>query len=143
MKPDKLTDFGLLLMRLILATILLYNGSQKLFGAFGGMGYEATLSFFRSKVGAPEWLGWMAIISEFFGGIGIALGLLTRLAAFGASCTMVVAIYSSRAEFKSTEFPGATLGLALGLLFIGAGAFSLDKALFGKAKGKKAAKPGQ
>jgi putative oxidoreductase len=80
---------------------------------------------------------------EFFGGIAILLGLLTRLAALGVGATMVVAILTVHLKngfFAPTgvEFPLALLASAIALIITGAGAFSLD-AVIGKRLGARTA----
>ncbi|HZH97558.1 MAG TPA: DoxX family protein, partial [Fimbriimonadaceae bacterium] len=93
---------------------------------------------FQSKRSIPPLFGYLAVIAEFFGGLGVALGLLTRVAAFGIACTMAVAAYvhiSSGDPFKNFELPLVLFGMAVALMFIGAGRMSLDKVFFGK-KGK-------
>jgi putative oxidoreductase len=85
---------------------------------------------------APSVLGPFVAFVEFFGGIAILLGLLTRLAALGIGATMVVAILTVHLKngfFAPTgiEFPLSLLGSAIALVIAGAGDFSLD-ALIGK-----------
>ena len=82
-------------VRLGLGTIFIAHGAQKLFGWFGGYGLEATGQWMDSIGLAPGY--WMALAAgsaEFFGGLLIVLGLLTRAAALSAVATMIVAIVS-------------------------------------------------
>src|SRR5438309_1676351 len=74
MKPNKLSDIGVLILRVVLAVVILYYGSQKMLGAFGGPGISGTLSSFKKGSGFPEWLTMLAIISEFCGGIAVLFG---------------------------------------------------------------------
>jgi len=136
MNRSKLSDFGLLLLRMFLCAILVYYGSQKMLGLFGGEGWNATLASFQEHFNFPQWLTMLAIISEFAGSIAVLFGLLTRLAAFGIACTMATAAYSTFApthDYRSAHLPLALCGMALALIFTGAGQFSLDGLL---AKGK-------
>jgi putative oxidoreductase len=87
------TDSGAvgLILRLTLAVVFFPHGAQKVFGWFGGQGLKNTLQFFTSA-GIPTGLALLAIAAEFLGSIGLAVGLLTRVAAFGIACVMLVAI---------------------------------------------------
>jgi putative oxidoreductase len=75
-------DVVLLLLRLVLATVLIAHGSQKLFGAFGGGGLSGTATAFAAG-GLTPGLAFavLAGLAEFAGGIGVGVGLLTPLAA--------------------------------------------------------------
>lgn len=137
MARDKLADFGLLLLRIVLFSVLIFYGSQKMLGVFGGEGIAGTLTTFQRQNGFPQWLTMLAIVSEFCGSVAILFGLLTRLAAFGIACTMATAAYENyqRANiYKDAHLPLALLGMALALIFTGAGQFSLDWAV---ARGRK------
>lgn len=136
MDSPKVRDLGLLLIRLALAMVMMYHGSQKLFGLFGGSGLTATLSGFESGLGIPPWLGMLAVIGEFFGGLGIAVGLLTRIAAFGVAFTMGVAAWTHLSKgdpWNKAEFPLMLALVAVGILLTGAGSYGLDGKL-GRAK---------
>ena len=58
---------------------------------WGGRGFSATMSGFE-HLGIPAVFEFLAIAAEFFGGLGLMLGLLGRVAAFGIACVTVVAI---------------------------------------------------
>ena len=78
-------------LRLILGIIFLAHGSQKVLGWFGGSGYSATMGMLEGR-GIPALFAFLAIMAEFAGGIGLIIGFLSRVAAFGILCNMVVAI---------------------------------------------------
>lgn len=140
MNKSTLADFGLLLLRIGLAVVITWYGAWHLFGSFDGPGVAKTLSGFHEKHGFPTWLGWLAIISEFFGGIAVGLGLLTRLAAFGITCTMAVAAFTnfqSGGFDQKTHLPFALMWMALALLFMGAGPYSVEGYLAGRRPGRK------
>lgn len=82
----------------------------------------------------PGLFGWAAGLSEFAGGILIALGLLTRPAAFFALCTMLVAVTLRHAgdPFGDRELPLLFASVFLFLVLAGAGRFSLDAAIRGR-----------
>lgn len=133
--------WGLVFLRLGLATIFIAHGGQKLFGLFGGAGLAATLQGFQDNLGIPAPLTFLAIIAEFFGGLGILAGFLTRLAALGISCVMIVAmvkVHGPNGFFldwycsgggHGIEFNLALLAMALTLLFSGPGQASVDRYL--------------
>ena len=80
-----------LLLRITLAIVIFPHGAQKALGWFGGHGFKGTMKYFTST-GIPATFASLAIAAEFLGPLGLAVGLLTRIAAFGIACVMVVAI---------------------------------------------------
>ena len=147
-KDDKLRDIGLLVLRVGLGSVLFYYGLQKGFGAFGGSGFQRTLEHFHTMVGAPTWLGALAIVSELGGSIAVILGLFTRVAAFGMMSTMAVAAYSGATRLgvmnglwngdptspPPVMYPMALMFMALALVLTGAGSLSLDAKVFKRSK---------
>src|ERR1051326_4961250 len=84
-------DWASLVLRLVLALVIFPHGAQKVLGWFGGYGFTATLNAFTQFMHIPRPLALAAIASEFLGSIALALGLFTRLSAFGIGVTMTVA----------------------------------------------------
>ena len=126
--PDIRTDLGLTALRLATGAIFAMHGGQKLFvygfggaaGAFGGM-----------HIPAPGITGPLTGLVEFFGGLALIAGLLTRLAGVGLAITMLGAIalvHLANGFFAPNgfEYPLALLGANVALAFAGAGRFSLD-----------------
>lgn len=122
-----------LALRLGAGVIFVAHGAQKLFGAFGGYGLEGTGQWMASVGLEPGW--WMALLAgsaEFFGGLALILGLLTRPAAVVLAFTMLVAIFAvhfSNGLFLSNngyEFGLALLVIAVSLAFSGGGRWSVD-----------------
>lgn len=145
------SDAGLapLALRVPVGIIFMAHGAQKLFGWFGGYGLEGTGGWMESIGLAPGFL--MALLAgsaEFFGGLFILLGLLTRPAAIALSFTMVVAIFSvhfANGLFMSNngyEFGLALLAASVSLAFSGAGKIALDNALFTALNGQTGAQAG-
>ncbi len=132
-----LAPFAEPLVRATIGLFLVPHGAQKLFGWFGGYGVEATGQFFATKLGLPASLALVAGLIEFFGGIALALGLLTRLAAALVAGMMAVAVVTVHlgAGFFWTdggyEYPMMWSLIALAFLLRGGGRYSLD-ALFGR-----------
>lgn len=124
-----------LVLRLALGTVFFAHGAQKLFGWWGGPGFANTAKFFESQLGlAPGHLhAALAGGGEFFGGILIILGLLTRFAAAQAAAIMAVAIWTvHRSAFfapEGMEYPLTLLLIAVALVLTGGGALSVDARL--------------
>jgi putative oxidoreductase len=142
--------------RLILGVVFFAHGAQKALGWFGGGGFSATMSGFEHNFPAP--LAFLAIMAEFLGGIGLLLGLLGRVAAFGITCNMLVAIATVHAKNgffmnwgghqkgEGFEFHLIVLALTIGIMIGGSGAWSVDQAWYRAiARGKQpelVARPG-
>jgi putative oxidoreductase len=123
-------DDGLLtFLRVMLFVVFIPHGLQKTIGAMG---------MFTSQ-GVPSFLGFLAIAAEFAGAIALLFGVLTRVAAFGLACNMVVAITTT--HFKNGffmnwmgnqagegyEYHLIALTILLAAKVRGGGAFSLDR----------------
>lgn len=126
-------SIGALPLRLTAGIIFMAHGAQKLFGWFGGYGLEGTGQWMASIGLTPGYLMALAAGSaEFFGGLFILIGLLTRFSAVALAFTMVVAIFSvhiGNGLFMSNngyEFSLALLGISLALAIKGAGKYGID-----------------
>jgi putative oxidoreductase len=125
-------DLMLLLIRIICGYAFILVGWGKIQNPVGWMGENS---------GFPGIFQALAAISEFVGGIALVLGFLTRLAAFGLVCTMVVAVYMHKVVMgdpfvsltggSSYQLAVLYLLLVLLLLVAGPGRFSVDRLLFG------------
>jgi len=121
--------------------VFFYHGSEKMLGWFGGAGFAATMRGFENFMHIPAPLAVLAIFAEFFGGIGLIVGLLSRIAAFGITVNMLVAIFvlngaygfsinwTGRQKGEGDEFHLLVIAIPLAIIGKGAGAFSLDRAL--------------
>ena len=125
-----------LALRVPVGIIFAAHGAQKLFGWFGGYGLEGTGGWMDSIGLSPGIvMAFLAGSAEFFGGIALILGLLTRPAALALSVAMLVAIFSvhiSNGLFMANngyEFGLALLAASVSLLFSGAGKASVDSML--------------
>ncbi len=125
--------FASLILRVPVGLILAAHGAQKLFGWFGGYGLEGTGQWMASIGLEPGYL--MALLAgsaEFFGGLALVLGLLTRPAALVSALTMLVAIFAvhfSNGLFMSNngyEYALNLFAVTVALTFQGGGRFSLD-----------------
>jgi putative oxidoreductase len=120
-------------LRLIAGIIFTAHGAQKLFAWFGGYGLEATGQWMESIGITPGYLmALMAGSAEFFGGLLLIVGLLTRPTSFVLAITMAVAIVTVHLEhglFMSNngyEFALILLATSISLMVSGAGKLSLD-----------------
>lgn len=125
-----------LALRIAAGVIFAAHGAQKLFGWFGGYGLEGTGQWMASIGLEPGYFMALAAGSaEFFGGLLLIAGLLTRPAAVVLAITMVVAIVTVHLQnglFMSNngyEFGLSLLAISISLAVSGAGRFALDNAL--------------
>ena len=129
------------ILRVVLGVVFFAHGAQKMLGWFGGFGFAGTMNFFTGMMHIPAPLAFLAIAAEFFGGLGLILGLLTRIAAFGIGVNMLVAITTVHRAFgffmnwtgtqkgEGFEFHLLVLAIVAFLVIHGAGAFSVDRVL--------------
>ena len=129
------------ILRMALGLVFFAHGAQKLLGWFGGFGFASTMGYFTGTMHIPVPLAFLAIAAEFFGGLGLILGFLTRIAAFGIAVNMLVAIATVHGAFgffmnwsgtqkgEGFEYHLLVLAITAFLMIRGAGAFSADRAL--------------
>jgi putative oxidoreductase len=134
-------DLTLTLMRLALGVVFFAHGAQKTLGWFGGNGFKATMSAFTSQMGIPAPIAFLVIAAEFFGGLGLTVGLLGRVAALGVLCVMIGAVWMAHLhngffmnwygnqKGEGVEYHLLAIALALAIAIGGSGAFSLDRLL--------------
>jgi putative oxidoreductase len=139
-------DSTLTLMRLVLGVVFFLHGSQKMLGSFGGFGFSGTMQAFTRMMHIPAPFAFLAICAEFFGGLGLILGLLARVAAFGIAVNMIVAVlmvhlpngpfmnWYGNQKGEGFEYHLLALALAIPIMIRGAGAFSVDGLLASKGQ---------
>lgn len=119
-------------LRMMIGVVFFVHGSQKLFGAFGGGGIAATIAMVSGLGFTPGWLwGWLLAGTEFFGGVLLLLGLLTRYAALALCIPMAVAVFkvlwpSGFFAPKGFEYPLTLLLGLISLLVSGPGGMTLQ-----------------
>jgi putative oxidoreductase len=127
---------GLLILRLVIGLTVAAHGAQKLFGWWGGPGMTGwTQVVERLRIRPSQPWAWVAALSEFGGGLLLALGLLSplgSLAIVGAMLVAIATVHLSKGFWVSKggyEFNLAIIGSAVALAFTGPGPYSLDNAL--------------
>ena len=139
---DTDNDIATTVLRLVLGVIFFAHGAQKALGWFGGYGFTGTMGFFTGAMRIPALFAFLAIVAEFFGGLGLIFGLLTRVASFGILANMVVAVTMVHRHFgffmnwtgaqkgEGYEYHFLVLAITAFLMIHGAGAASVDRRLF-------------
>jgi putative oxidoreductase len=127
-----------LVLRVMLGLVFFPHGAQKVLGWFGGHGLSGTLDFFTQTMGVPLILALLVIAAEFLGALGLIVGLLTRVAAFGIGCVMLGAIamvhwqhgffmnWGGTQAGEGFEYHLLALAISVALMISGGGRFSLD-----------------
>ena len=127
-------------LRLALGVMILPHGLQKTLGWFGGYGFKGTMGYLTGTVGAPWIFALLAILAESVGGLMLLAGAGTRVAALSVGAVMVVAAsqhwsngffmnWFGNQQGEGVEFFLLAVGIAVALLILGGGKFSVD-ALF-------------
>jgi putative oxidoreductase len=128
-------------LRLVLGVVFFAHGAQKLLGWFGGPGFSGTMGLFTGYLHIPAPFALLAIAAEFLGGLGLILGFLTRIAAFGIAVNMLVAVAMVHRSFgffmnwagtqkgEGFEYHLLVLAITAYLMIRGAGAFSVDRVI--------------
>jgi putative oxidoreductase len=137
-------DFTLTVARVVLAVIFFAHGSQKAFGWFGGPGFDNAIAIFQNTMGIPAPLTAFVMFTELAGSIGLALGLLSRVAALGLIGLMAVAPFANglypqffmnwtgKSPHEGYEYHLLAIALSLAVLVRGGGALSVDAAITGR-----------
>jgi len=134
------TDTGAVgpVLRILLGIVVFAHGAQKLPGWFGGGGYDATMGFFTSAMGLPAFVAFLVIVGEFFGGLGLVTGFLTRFCAASFAVIMVGAVWlvhwsngffmnwTGSQAGEGFEYHILALAICAALMITGGGKWSLD-----------------
>jgi putative oxidoreductase len=140
-------NIGYLFARIALGIVILPHGLQKTVGMFGGHGFSGTVEAFVG-MGMPAVVVYLIIAGESLGAVGLILGFLSRLAAFGIGLIMAGAIFMVHFQNgffmnwfgkqeegiclgQGFEYHILAIGLALVVLIKGAGKWSIDHAIAG------------
>ena len=133
-------DVSFTILRFILGVVFFAHGAQKMLGWFGGYGFHGTMGFL-THIGLPVPVAFLIICTEFFAGLGLIFGLMTRIASLGVAGLMIGAIFmvhlqngffmnwAGNQRGEGIEYHLLALAMAAALLLRGAGAWSLDRTL--------------
>lgn len=134
-------NWSALVARLALALVVFPHGAQKLFGWFGGNGFQGTMGFMTTQGGLPWIVALFVILIESIAALMVLFGFATRIAAlgiFGLFAIIALQYHSSNGFFmnwmgnqkgEGIEYFIILLGLALSLIITGGGKASADGAL--------------
>jgi putative oxidoreductase len=134
--------------RLVLGLVMLPHGLQKLFGMFGGPGWNGSIGFLTGMLHVPYPFAVLAILAETVGALALILGFLGRVGAFGVAVNMLVATFLVHApngffmnwggnqKGEGFEYHILAIGLALIVMIAGSGAASVDLALTRRGPGR-------
>ena len=129
-----------LVLRLALGIVMFPHGAQKLLGWFGGRGFFGTIDLFH-ELGFPAIVAVLVTIGEFFGGLGLLVGFLSRVAAGGIGIIMLGAVltvnwhngffmnWAGKPVREGFEFHILAIGLAVAIIILGGGKWSIDRTL--------------
>jgi putative oxidoreductase len=134
-------DVAPLVMRIMLGIVFFPHGAQKVLGWFGGHGLDGTLNYFTQTMGIPLALAVLVIAAEFLGALGLIVGFLTRVAAFGVASVMTGAIFMVHFKYgffmnwagkqagEGFEYHLLAIALAVAVMITGGGNASVDSFL--------------
>lgn len=134
-------DKILTVLRLALAIVVFPHGAQKVVGWFGGFGFAGTYGFLTQQMHIPAALALLVFAAEFLAPIGLFVGFLSRVAAFGIAVDLLVALlmvhlpngffmnWSGQQKGEGIEFFILAIGIAIAIMIGGSGAWSIDRTL--------------
>lgn len=134
-------DASLTILRLVLGIVFFAHGAQKTLGWFGGYGFSGTMHFFTGMMHIPAFFAFLAVAAEFLGGLGLIIGFLSRIAAFGIMTNMIVAValvhrhvgffmnWTGAQKGEGYEYHLLAIAICITVLVRGAGALSVDRGL--------------
>ena len=134
-----------LVQRVALALLMLPHGLQKVFGLFGGFGFDKSAEALAHATHLPYAFGVMAVLAESVGVLLLFLGFFTRLGALGITCVMIGAILSTHLpngffmnwfgnqHGEGYEYHLMVLAIAIPLIVTGGGRWSVDRAIARRA----------
>ena len=128
-----------LILRVMLGLVIFPHGAQKLLGWYGGFGFSGTMGAFTEQMGIPWIVAFLVIIGESFGALGLIIGFLTRVSAFGLTLIMLGAIFMvhwqygffmnwfGKQEGEGFEYHLLVLAISVTLMVTGSGRWSVDQ----------------
>jgi putative oxidoreductase len=134
-------NWSALIARLALGATVFVHGAQKLFGWFGGYGFEGTMGFLTGQAGLSYVVALLVILIESIAALMVIAGVLTRVAAlgiFGLFTIIMIKFHTANGFFmnwagtqkgEGIEYFIILLGVALTLVIAGGGKASVDAAI--------------
>ena len=141
MNTNRTFNYSLLLARVILGIVIAAHGAQKLFGWFGGFGFDGTMGFFTGTIGLPSIIAVLIILAESVGMVALIFGLFSRILSSAVILIMMGAIATTHGAFgffldwsgtqggEGYEFHLLVIALASVISLNGAGSYSIDAAI--------------
>jgi len=138
-------DATLAILRITLGAVMLPHAAQKMFGWFGGYGFEGTMGFLTGMVGLPWIVAALVILFEFGGSLALLSGLGGRLGALAIGTVMVGAVITTHLQHgffmnwsgaqagEGFEYHLLVLAMVVAVAVRGSGAFSVDRLLMRRA----------
>ena len=145
-------DAATMVLRVVLGVVFFPHGMQKLTTMFGGYGFAGTMGWITGTLHASAFFAFLAIMAEGAGWLGLVTGLLTRVAAFGITVNMVVAVYmlhwqngffmnwfgamtgAGKPAGEGFEYHLLVIAIGIALMIRGGGKWSIDRAIAEKMK---------
>jgi putative oxidoreductase len=135
-------NWAALISRITLGIVVFPHGAQKLFGWYGGYGFEGTMGYMTGHMNLPWIVGFLVIIIESIGALLLIAGFLTRFAAFAIFCNFVGIIFHTQLnngffmnwdmlpdQPEGYEYHILILGVSIVLVIVGGGRWSIDSML--------------
>ncbi|MDE3181356.1 MAG: DoxX family protein [Acidobacteriota bacterium] len=138
-------SFVFTIMRLALGVVFFAHGAGKMLGWWGGVGFANTMGYFTHFMHIPAPFAFLVICAEFFGGLGLLVGFLSRIAAFSLFVDMLVALFLVHIHYgffmnwqgtkrgEGFEYHILALALLFAILVSGGGALSVDRLISGRS----------
>jgi len=126
------------ILRVMLGLVLFPHGAQKVLGWYGGFGFGGTMGFFTETMHLPWLIAFLVIIGEFFGSLGLLVGLLARFTAASVAVIMVGAIVTThlpngffmnwfgKQAGEGYEYHLLVIAICATLMLTGGGRWSVD-----------------
>ena len=136
-------EWSLLMLRVVLGIVIFAHGAPKVFGWFGGRGLKAAMTGFTVSMHLPWFFALLAILAESLGPLGLLMGFLTRVAALGILCEMIVPVWLvhwpygffmnwwGKQKGEGFEYHLLVVGISFALLLAGGGKWSVDRWIAG------------
>lgn len=140
------------ILRLTVSVVMFAHGAQKMFGWFGGRGWDASIAGMEKTAGLPLWFAAFVIFCETFGMLFLLLGFLTKFWSTMIVCIMIGAIINVAAPNgffmnwatkpkelgggEGFEFHLLMIGLCWALIVAGGGKWSVDSWISDRLKSK-------